>query len=112
MYEYDTFAQDRLSQEEIEIDEDEKNRRAFTAVLLSKYENFDEAFKQLDVNNSGGLSPVEFQTACQRIRFEGEWRPIFQHLSCAKVSYSYKCKSCITKLVPKANLHYKSYFSC
>ncbi|CAD7933162.1 unnamed protein product [Amoebophrya sp. A120] len=69
-----------LSQEEIEIDEDEKNRRAFTAVLLSKYENFDEAFKQLDVNNSGGLSPVEFQTACQRIRFEGEWRPIFQHL--------------------------------
>lgn len=55
--------------EEDEMTDEEKNRRAFTAILLSKYSDFEEAFRQLDVNRSGGLSAVEFQTACVRIRY-------------------------------------------
>ncbi len=35
-----------------------------------------------------------------------------QALSCAKVSYSYKYRSCITNFFIKANQHYKFYFSC
>mmetsp|Transcript_8046 Transcript_8046/g.19407 ORF Transcript_8046/g.19407 Transcript_8046/m.19407 type:complete len:441 (+) Transcript_8046:131-1453(+) len=66
--------------EEDEMTDEEKNRRAFTAILLSKYSDFEEAFRQLDVNRSGGLSAVEFQTACVRIRFDGDWRSIYAFL--------------------------------
>ncbi len=41
-----------------------------------------------------------------------EAEPLGLVVSCAKVPYSCKCKSCITNLVSKANLHYKFNFSC
>ncbi len=49
------------------------------------------------------------------VSFDDEKRiAVLSTISIAKASYSYRCKSCITKtnLIPKANLHYKFYFSC
>ncbi|CAD7949876.1 unnamed protein product [Amoebophrya sp. A25] len=62
------------------LTDEERNLRDFTAILLSKYENFDAAFRQLDNNNNGDLSQGEFQAACVRIRFDGDWREIFKYL--------------------------------
>ncbi len=59
------------------------------------------------------LSPRSSSTQRKRLTEQSlkEDCSLFLRLCCAKVSYSYKCRSCIKNFFIKANQHYKFYFS-